>query len=156
MLQAILNKSWRQHPTKQQLYGHLPLILKTIQVRQTRHAERCWRSKDELISNVFQWTTSHEQARIGWPVRTYLQQLCTDTGCSIEDLPGAMGNRDKWWERVRETRASSMTWWCWWLICWIFCFVSFCSSTHIPHLYKLLAYISVIIERHKDKSIKSS
>ena len=24
MLQAILNKSWRQHPTKHQLYGHLP------------------------------------------------------------------------------------------------------------------------------------
>ena len=24
MLQAILNKSWRQQPTKQQLYGHLP------------------------------------------------------------------------------------------------------------------------------------
>ena len=24
MLRAILNKSWRQHPTKQQLYGHLP------------------------------------------------------------------------------------------------------------------------------------
>ena len=38
MLQAILNKSWRQHPTKQQLYGHLPPITKTIQVRLTRHA----------------------------------------------------------------------------------------------------------------------
>ena len=37
MLQAILNKSWRQHPTKQQLYGHLPPIMKTIQVRQRRH-----------------------------------------------------------------------------------------------------------------------
>ena len=24
MPRAILNKSWRQHPTKQQLYGHLP------------------------------------------------------------------------------------------------------------------------------------
>ena len=24
MLWAVLNKSWRQHPTKQQLYGHLP------------------------------------------------------------------------------------------------------------------------------------
>ncbi len=23
MLRAILNKSWRQYPTKQQLYGHL-------------------------------------------------------------------------------------------------------------------------------------
>ena len=33
MLRAILNKSWRQHPTKHQLYGHLPSIMKTIQVR---------------------------------------------------------------------------------------------------------------------------
>ena len=24
MLRAVLNKSWRQHPTRQQLYGHLP------------------------------------------------------------------------------------------------------------------------------------
>ena len=31
MLRAILNKSWNQHPTKQQLYGHLPPITKTIQ-----------------------------------------------------------------------------------------------------------------------------
>ena len=28
MLQAILNKSWRQHPTRHQLYGHLPPITK--------------------------------------------------------------------------------------------------------------------------------
>ena len=32
MLRAILNKSWRQHPTKQQLYSHQPPITKTIQV----------------------------------------------------------------------------------------------------------------------------
>ena len=38
MLQAILNKSWRQHPTRHQLYCHLPPITKTIQVRRTRHA----------------------------------------------------------------------------------------------------------------------
>ena len=31
MLRAILNKSWRQHPTKQQLYGHLPPITTTTQ-----------------------------------------------------------------------------------------------------------------------------
>ena len=39
MLRSILNKSWRQHPTKQQLYGHLPPITKTIQVRRTRHTD---------------------------------------------------------------------------------------------------------------------
>ena len=33
MLQIILNKSWRQHPTKQQLYSHLPPTTKTIKVR---------------------------------------------------------------------------------------------------------------------------
>ena len=52
MLRAILNKSWRQHPTKHQLYDHLPPILKTIQVRWTKHAGHCWRSRDELISDV--------------------------------------------------------------------------------------------------------
>ena len=52
MLRAILNKSWRQHSTRHQLYGHLPLITKTIHVRQTRHAGHCWRSRDELISDM--------------------------------------------------------------------------------------------------------
>ena len=46
MPRAILNKSWRQHPTKHQLYDHLPPITKTIQVRRTRHAGHCWRSKE--------------------------------------------------------------------------------------------------------------
>ena len=41
ILRAVLNKSWRQHPTKQQLYGHLPLITKSIQIRRTRHAGHC-------------------------------------------------------------------------------------------------------------------
>ena len=48
MLRAILNKS----STRYQLYGHLPPITKTIQVRRTRHAGHRWRSKDELISDV--------------------------------------------------------------------------------------------------------
>ena len=56
MLRAILNKSWRQHPTRHQLYGHLLPITKTLQVRRTRHAGHCWRSKDELINHVLLWT----------------------------------------------------------------------------------------------------
>ena len=56
MLQATLNKSWRRHPTRHQLYGHLPPFMKTIQVRRTRHAGHCWRSRDERISDVLLWT----------------------------------------------------------------------------------------------------
>ena len=41
MLRAILNKSWRQHPTKHQLYDLLPPVVKTIQVRRSRFAGHC-------------------------------------------------------------------------------------------------------------------
>ena len=104
----------RQHPTKHQLYGHLPPITKTIQVRRTRHAGHCWRSKDELISDVLLWTPTYGRAKAGWPARTEIQQLCEDMGCSSEDLPEAMNDREKWWERVKDIRAGSTTWWWWW------------------------------------------
>ena len=111
ILRAILNKSWREHPIKQQLYGHLPPITKTIKVRQTRHARHCWRSKDKLISDKLLWTPSLGRAKVGRPARTYIQQLCADTGYSLEDLSGTMDDRDGWRERVREIRAGSATWW---------------------------------------------
>ena len=96
MLRAILNKSWRQHKTRHQLYGHLHSITKTIQVRRTRYAGHCWRSRDELISDVLLWTPTHGRAKAGRPARTYIQQLCEDTGCCLEDLPEAMNDREKW------------------------------------------------------------
>ena len=64
---TIIYWNWQQHPTRHQLYGHLPPITKTIQVRRTRHAGLCWRSKDELISDVFQWTFAYGQAKAGRP-----------------------------------------------------------------------------------------
>ena len=109
MLRAILNKSWRQHPTKQQLYGHQPPITKTIKIRRTRHAGHCWRSRDELKSDVLQWTSSHERAKPGRPSRTYIQQLRADTGCSTEDLPKAIDDREVWRERVRNISTDSVT-----------------------------------------------
>ena len=114
MLRAILNKSWQQHPTRHQLYGHLPPITKTIQVRRTRHAGHCWRSRDELIRDVLLWIPTHGRAKAGRPARTYIQQLCEDTGCCPEDLPRAMNYREEWRERVRDIRAASTIWWWWW------------------------------------------
>ena len=73
MLRAILNKSWKHHSTKLQLYGHLSPITKTIKVRRTRHAGHCWRSRDELISDVLLWTPSYGRAKAGRPTRTFIQ-----------------------------------------------------------------------------------
>ena len=90
MLREILNTSWRQHPTRHQLYDRLPPITKTIQVRRTRNAGHCWRSGDELISDVLLWTPTHGRAKSRRPARPYIQQLCEDTRCCPEDLPEAM------------------------------------------------------------------
>ena len=111
MQRAILNKSWQQHPTRHQLYGHLPPITKTIQVRRTRHAgtlleKQRWTHK--------RCTFMDPHAKAGRPARTYIQQLCEDTGCCPEDLSWAMNDREEWRERVRDIRATSAIWW-WWL-----------------------------------------
>ena len=89
----------------------------TLQVRWTRHAGHCWRSRNELISDVLLWTPTYGLAKAGQPARTYIQQLCDDTGCSPEDLPETMKNREKWQERIRDICASDTPWW-WWFLCY--------------------------------------
>ena len=159
ILPEILNKSWQQHPLRHQLYGHLPPITKTIQVRQTRHAGHCWRSRDELKRDVLLWTPTHGRAKAGRPARTYIHQLCEDTGCCPEDLPRAMNDREEWGERVRDIRATSAWWWWWW---W-YIFLTIASARHIgtrvinfsfPMLvdkpWFLLLFISCFSQRYFD------
>ena len=136
MLRAILNKSWQQHPTRHQLYGHLPPITKTIQVRRTRHAGHCWRSRDEVIRDVLLWIPTHGRAKAGRPARTYIQQLCEDTGCCPEDLPRAINDREEWRERVRDIRAASTIWWWWW---WLTPKIKFIGTNRIK--ISLIPYI---------------
>ena len=133
MLRAILDKSWRQQPTKQQQYGHLPPITKTIQVRRTRHAGHYWRSRDELIRDVLLWTPSHGRAKSGRPARTNVQQLCADTRCSLEDLPEAMDDSEGWRERVRDICAHGAWWWWWW---WFVCYKGNLKNTDSTSLHR--------------------
>ena len=52
---------------------------------------------------------TYGRAKAGRPARIYIQQLYEDTGCSPEDLPEAMNDREKWRVRVRDIRACGMT-----------------------------------------------
>ena len=53
-----------------------------------------WDAARGIKTNLL-WTPSHGRAGVGRPARAYLQLLCTDTGCSLEDLPEAMDGRDE-------------------------------------------------------------
>ena len=109
-IEQVLATTPHETPTIRPLASHP----KAIQVRRTRRAGHCWRSKDEFISDVLLWTPTYGQAKAGRPARTYIQQLCEDTGCNPEDLLEAMNNREEWRERVSDIRAGGATWWWWW------------------------------------------
>ena len=67
-----------------------------------------------IISDGLLRISLHGRPSVQRPARTYLQQPRGDTGCSLEDLPGAMDDIDGWREKVREICACRMTWWWWW------------------------------------------
>ena len=146
MLREILNKSWRQHPTRHQLYCHLHPITKTIKVRGTRHAGHC-RSCVVLL-----WTPSYGRAKAGRPARTYIQQLCEDTGWSPEDMPEAKNDKEKWRERVRDIRGSGTTWCWWWLFPYCLCMETILNRLSlvwgVASLTTMVTWNTTIISRH--------
>ena len=97
MLRAILNKSWRQHSTKPQLFGHLPPFRKTIKVRLTRYAKHCWRSRDELLSDILE-QKQEDQLKPTYSSSVRIRDVALRTG------------------KKRWTIGWSGTTWCWW--CW--------------------------------------
>ena len=64
MLYAVLNL--KQHPTKQQLYGQLPLISQTIQVRRAKPAGHYNRHSliDRLMDKFFYFVSTKTTSRI--------------------------------------------------------------------------------------------
>ena len=89
-----LNKSWKQHPTKLQMYSYLPPISQIIKVRCTRHAGYCCRSKDKLVSEVLLWTLTHGHTCVDWPAKIYIHQLYADIGCQVK---GIFAINITWW-----------------------------------------------------------
>ena len=61
--------------------------------RKLSSAGHCWMNRDEFISDILQWTPTYGRAKAGRPARTYIQQVCEDTGCSPEDMPEALNDR---------------------------------------------------------------
>ena len=104
MLRTVLNISWRQHPTKKELYGHLQPVSNKIKERRLRFSGHCWRSKNELASYLLLWKPQHGINYVGHPCRTYIDQLCDDSECYLSDLSTAMMDRDGWKERVKRVR----------------------------------------------------
>ena len=104
MLRAILNISWKEHPTKFRLYGNIPPLTSIIRIRRTRFAGHCYRSEEEIVKDVLLWTPNHGTTKIGRPRKTYVKQLCDYTGLTTEEPKRAMKDRMTWKKIVESAR----------------------------------------------------
>ena len=121
MLRAMLNKSWRQHPPQSTNYTATCRPSRKLSKLDKPDTQDTAGEADELISDG---PPTYGRANAGRPARTYVQQLCENTGCSPEGQPEATNEREKWRERVRDIRASGTTWWrfkCTSLVQWVEC-----------------------------------
>ena len=95
MLRVILNKSWKEHPTRQQSYDHLPLITKNIQVTRTTPAGHLSKGKER----------THKKRFGMYPFAWMCLSWSTNNNLSTTTLYG---------HRVLSRRpAESDEWWVW-------------------------------------------
>ena len=98
---------------KELLYSHLSPISQIIKGRSARHAGHCWKSKDKLISDILQWTPTHEHTNIAWSAKYYIHQLRADL---VPSRRLTTSNRNRCWELgSKESVLSGMPWWSWYM-----------------------------------------
>ena len=97
ILEAAHNKTAAVRPLSSHLTNH------TIKI-----AGLCWRSKDEFVSNILQWTPMQVHTSVHQTVKTYIHQLCAITRSCLEDWSRIMIDRGKWCERVKRIHAVGM------------------------------------------------
>ena len=91
----------------------------------------CWRSKNELISNVLLWTPTHGHTS-DWFAKTYLHQLCVDTRYSLEDLLGVMDGEKMSGNWMLSVRLK------WWLYIYVYAVHSISVQTFFVQAFKIV------------------
>ena len=86
--------SWRDHKTKAEIYGGLPHISTTVIKRKIRFAGHCFRSENEIISDVL--LLRLPQKSRGRRPLNYVDSICRDTNNLLDDLPTLMSDRKAW------------------------------------------------------------
>ena len=85
MLHAVLNKAWKQHPTKTAAVR--PLTSHFINIQDL--LDIAGGSKGERISHAILSTAAQRHTTVRPPEKNYIH-LC-DTGCHLEDFVGNDG-----------------------------------------------------------------
>ena len=94
LLMRAQNLSWKQHPTKAQIYGKLPPVSSLVKGRRVQFAGHCCRAENEVISTLLLWKPSSRNTR--GRTLSYPDVISRDTGIQKQDLRNAMMDREVW------------------------------------------------------------
>ena len=86
------------------LYGDLPAILASLQIRRQQFSGHCSRSKDDIVSQLFLWDPQHGRHSRGRPTTTFVDQREEDTGLFRQELPAVMAGRGEWDKLIKSLR----------------------------------------------------
>ena len=81
MLRVVLNISSKQHPTKNEFYGIVIPVISLIKDRILRFAGHCFRSKEELTSDLILQQSLHVLRTPDIPSKTFIEKLAEDMDC---------------------------------------------------------------------------
>ena len=51
---------------------------------------------------------TQKHTSVCWSAKTYIHQLCVDTGCNVKDLPRATTSWDRWWESRKSVLSAQL------------------------------------------------
>ena len=88
MLRSILEKSYKQHTTKQELYDHIHPISKILKGRRTRHAGHCLKEQGTLHVDVLRWPNSLSWSTLSKHMVTleYLSRIKGDSESQVNPV----------------------------------------------------------------------
>ena len=96
MLRVVNDVTLRQHITNEVLYAGLPRISTTIREGRLRFSGHCWRSKNEVVSDLVLWEPKLDKRNVGGQARTFVDLLEADTEVPRDYLPAKMEDRVGW------------------------------------------------------------
>ena len=108
MLRMVLDVSWKERRTNQDLYQDLPKLSEMVRERRMRLAGHCIRHEEEIAHQLVMWEPKRGQRSRGRRAVTYLDNLKEDT--NLEDaaeIRSMMTNREEWRKLARSGRAGA-------------------------------------------------
>ena len=96
LLMKALNLNWKDHPTREKIYGKLPKVSEVVRGRRLSFAGHCVRRLNEPVSKLVFWCPTQGSRSKGRPRLTYPKLLSQDTGIDQQDLINLMQDRAQW------------------------------------------------------------